>query len=138
MTFSVSAVEVVERLPETDKPLAENTIDRLIADATDSIEVAFWQAHRDFNTEVVASPMLAKSARLVIFEMVAAHVVAASRNGLKAVSSATGAISDRWEFAEGIQTGWASALLTDDLKRQLGLMSALPRGNFTQPYFWRN
>jgi len=130
MPFTVDAADVAARLPDLGTPIEVGKLEVLIADAIELIELEFWRHGRDFSHSVENDPMLAKAAKRVVYEMVVSFVTAIGRKGLRAVSSSTGGISDSWTFATGEQTGWASALLTDELKAQLGLYSGLPRGNF--------
>lgn len=136
MPLQVENKAIVDRLPPDATPISDEQITRLKEDAIGAIELAFWERGRNFANEVQSSPMLAKAATFVVYEMVASHVVAAGRKGLRSVSSATGAISDRWEFADGDQTGWAGALLTRSLLARLGLTGVYAMGSFPEPKRW--
>lgn len=130
----ISAEDIVARLPEGTDASVER-IDLLIDDAMDVIEIELANAGRDLYRDLETLPAFDKRVRIVLQEMVSSMVIAGGRKGIRSVSSTTGPTSDSTTYSDGAGTGWATAFLTAEMRRLLGLTGGA-RGNFPGPIRW--
>lgn len=130
----ITAEDMVARLPE-DLDVSVERLDLLIEDAMDVIEIELSNAGRSLEADLKRIPAFDKRVKIVVREMVSSMVVAGGRRGIKSVSSTTGPTSDSTTYVDGDATGWATAFLTDELRKLLGLTGGA-RGNFGRPIRW--
>ena len=134
--LNVDAAYVADRLPRELTDAETKRLQVLIDDAVELIDVAFMQAGRDFDAELVTVPWLESSARRAVLEMVSAATLVGGNAGMRSISSTTGPQSDSVTFADVDSVSWGGVRLTDDLLKLLGLWREGARGRFPRPRRW--
>lgn len=134
--LNIDAAYVADRLPRELTDAETKRLQVLIDDAVELIDVAFMQAGRDFDAELVTVPWLESAARRAVLEMVSAATLVGGNAGMRSISSTTGPQSDSVTFADVDSVSWGGVRLTDDLLKLLGLWREGARGRFPQPRRW--
>ncbi|MBK4146628.1 hypothetical protein GWO63_010215 [Corynebacterium macginleyi] len=133
---NIDAAYVADRLPRELTDAETKRLQVLIDDAVELIDVAFMQAGRDFDAELVTVPWLESAARRAVLEMVSAATLVGGNAGMRSISSTTGPQSDSVTFADVDSVSWGGVRLTDDLLKLLGLWREGARGRFPRPRRW--
>lgn len=134
--LNIDTTYVADRLPRELTDAETKRLHVLIDDAVELIDVAFMQAGRDFDTELVTVPWLESAARRAVLEMVSAATLVGGNAGMRSISSTTGPQSDSVTFADVDSVSWGGVRLTDDLLKLLGLWREGARGRFPRPRRW--
>lgn len=134
--LNIDATYVADRLPRELTDAETKRLQVLIDDAVELIDVAFMQAGRDFDAELVTVPWLESAARRAVLEMVSAATLVGGNAGMRSISSTTGPQSDSVTFADVDSVSWGGVRLTDDLLKLLGLWREGARGRFPRPRRW--
>lgn len=134
--LNVDTAYVADRLPRELTDAETKRLHVLIDDAVELIDVAFMQAGRDFDAELVTVPWLESAARRAVLEMVSAATLVGGNAGMRSISSTTGPQSDAVTFADVDSVSWGGVRLTDDLLKLLGLWREGARGRFPRPRRW--
>lgn len=134
--LNIDAAYVADRLPRELTDAEAKRLQVLIDDAVELIDVAFMQAGRDFDTELVTVPWLGSAARRAVLEMVSAATLVGGNAGMRSISSTTGPQSDSVTFADVDSVSWGGVRLTDNLLKLLGLWREGARGRFPRPRQW--
>lgn len=134
--LNINTAYVVDRLPRELTDAETKRLQVLIDDAVELIDVAFMQAGRDFDAELVTVPWLESAARRAVLEMVSAATLVGGNAGMRSISSTTGPQSDSVTFADVDSVSWGGVRLTDGLLKLLGLWSEGARGRFPRPRRW--
>lgn len=132
--ITVKSVESTFPRPMTtdEKQRAQALIDA----AEDRLLEEFERHGRDLHLEINRTPWLARTARRVMREMVAAAVHVGGNVGQRSASSATGPQSDSITWNDGIPVTWGGVLLTNAHRRDLGLIAEnRPRWHFPHRRF---
>lgn len=134
--LNIDTTYVADRLPRELTDAEKKRLHVLIDDAVELIDVAFMQAGRDFDAELVTVPWLESAARRAVLEMVSAATLVGGNAGMRSISSTTGPQSDSVTFADVDSVSWGGVRLTDDLLKLLGLWREGARGRFPRPRRW--
>ncbi|MGV0399773.1 Gp19/Gp15/Gp42 family protein [Corynebacterium segmentosum] len=134
--LNIDTAYVADRLPRELTDAETKRLQVLIDDAVELIDVAFMQAGRDFDAELVTVPWLESAARRAVLEMVSAATLVGGNAGMRSISSTTGPQSDSVTFADVDSVSWGGVRLTDDLLKLLGLWREGARGRFPRPRQW--
>lgn len=134
--LNIDAAYVADRLPRELTDAETKRLQVLIDDAVELIDVAFMQAGRDFDAELVTVPWLESAARRAVLEMASAATLVGGNAGMRSISSTTGPQSDSVTFADVDSVSWGGVRLTDDLLKLLGLWREGARGRFPRPRQW--
>lgn len=134
--LNIDTTYVADRLPRELTDAETKRLQVLIDDAVELIDVAFMQAGRDFDTELVTVPWLESAARRAVLEMVSAATLVGGNAGMRSISSTTGPQSDSVTFADVDSVSWGGVRLTDNLLKLLGLWREGARGRFPRPRQW--
>lgn len=134
--LNIDTTYVADRLPRELTDAETKRLQVLIDDAVELIDVAFMQAGRDFDAELVTVPWLESAARRAVLEMVSAATLVGGNAGMRSISSTTGPQSDSVTFADVDSVSWGGVRLTDDLLKLLGLWREGARGRFPRPRRW--
>lgn len=134
--LNIDTAYVADRLPRELTDAETKRLQVLIDDAVELIDVAFMQAGRDFDAELVTVPWLESAARRAVLEMVSAATLVGGNAGMRSISSTTGPQSDSVTFADVDSVSWGGVRLTDDLLKLLGLWREGARGRFPRPRRW--
>lgn len=134
--LNINTAYVADRLPRELTDAETKRLQVLIDDAVELIDVAFMQAGRDFDAELVTVPWLESAARRAVLEMVSAATLVGGNAGMRSISSTTGPQSDSVTFADVDSVSWGGVRLTDDLLKLLGLWREGARGRFPRPRRW--
>ena len=134
--LNIDTAYVAGRLPRELTDAETKRLQVLIDDAVELIDVAFMQAGRDFDAELVTVPWLESAARRAVLEMVSAATLVGGNAGMRSISSTTGPQSDSVTFADVDSVSWGGVRLTDDLLKLLGLWREGARGRFPRPRQW--
>lgn len=134
--LNIDTTYVADRLPRELTDAETKRLQVLIDDAVELIDVAFMQAGRDFDAELVTVPWLESAARRAVLEMVSAATLVGGNAGMRSISSTTGPQSDSVTFADVDSVSWGGVRLTDDLLKLLGLWREGARGRFPRPRQW--
>lgn len=134
--LNIDTTYVADRLPRELTDAETKRLHVLIDDAVELIDVAFMQAGRDFDAELVTVPWLESAARRAVLEMASAATLVGGNAGMRSISSTTGPQSDSVTFADVDSVSWGGVRLTDDLLKLLGLWREGARGRFPRPRQW--
>lgn len=134
--LNIDTTYVADRLPRELTDAETKRLQVLIDDAVELIDVAFMQAGRDFDAELVTVPWLESAARRAVLEMVSAATLVGGNAGMRSISSTTGPQSDSVTFADVDSVSWGGVRLTDDLLKLLGLWREGARARFPRPRRW--
>lgn len=134
--LNIDTTYVADRLPRELTDAETKRLQVLIDDAVELIDVAFMQAGRDFDAELVTVPWLESAARRAVLEMASAATLVGGNAGMRSISSTTGPQSDSVTFADVDSVSWGGVRLTDDLLKLLGLWREGARGRFPRPRRW--
>lgn len=134
--LNIDTAYVADRLPRELTDAETKRLQVLIDDAVELIDVAFMQAGRDFDAELVTVPWLESAARRAVLEMVSAATLVGGNAGMRSITSTTGPQSDSVTFADVDSVSWGGVRLTDDLLKLLGLWREGARGRFPRPRRW--
>lgn len=134
--LNIDTTYVADRLPRELTDAETKRLQVLIDDAVELIDVAFMQAGRDFDAELVTVPWLESAARRAVLEMVSAATLVGGNAGMRSISSTTGPQSDSVTFADVDSVSWGGVRLTDNLLKLLGLWREGARGRFPRPRQW--
>lgn len=134
--LNIDTTYVADRLPRELTDAETKRLQVLIDDAVELIDVAFMQAGRDFDAELVTVPWLESAARRAVLEMVSAATLVGGNAGMRSISSTTGPQSDSVTFADVDSVSWGGVRLTDSLLKLLGLWREGARGRFPRPRRW--
>ena len=134
--LNINTAYVADRLPRELTDAETKRLQVLIDDAVELIDVAFMQAGRDFDAELVTVPWLESAARRAVLEMVSAATLVGGNAGMRSISSTTGPQSDSVTFADVDSVSWGGVRLTDGLLKLLGLWREGARGRFPRPRRW--